>query len=741
MSSLSLSLRSFVLVFLSVQLLFLSSSLATATTYYFSSTLGSDSNSGTSTSSPYKTFTPLYNIASSLVNGDSVLFCQGDSWYNSFIPSKVSGVTYSSYECHAGVTTKPVISSGIQLPAIWTTSPTDSNLLVANISPTSGNYDSSAMNPAVGIRALWVGATRYWAARYPNTLQANITYGQTGEFFMPTSQYVNGYTMYCSELTQRPDYWVGATIYIRILNYEYQSAVVTGSGPGYVTFDTYISGGGGFFFENGGRSETMRSSFLLHADNPGEWWMNRQAGQLYVYPADEATRAGLLSGSIVVSYSYFTSSAGFVNYGGVSSTVQNLAFQYSYHGIENLGNGVMTITNNLVAHNQAFGIYAAAAGSSSTITYNTVIDTESDCISANIPNGLIAYNSVSQCGVYAGWGGSQTQNGITSWLGTISNNYIDAVGYIGINPNGASTISNNVISNVMLVLNDGGGIYGYSSGDLQISGNVLSGAWGNYASYYSPTIAVCVYLDYGSNNNWVQNNTCSNSAQCIQVNAGSDAYILHNSCQSPGIYFNGFGNSMQVVSNLVATTGTNGNLQNPLVRLTAPDYSQTSLGTVGSVFSNNVYCINTYSAYSYDYLWQLQLSEGTNRYNYFSDWVASEAGYFPNWEADSVGYYMCNEANTIWSYVTSDAATDISSQLYGQFQASKIATENKQKIIAIVVPVVVVSLLILVAAFLSAYLYKRYKASKIVEVSQMDHSKIIGSTPNIELYSTVDVTV
>ncbi|MFL6353463.1 MAG: hypothetical protein ACJ74Z_16660, partial [Bryobacteraceae bacterium] len=85
--------------------LFLFITQAFGTTYYVSSSSGSDSNNGTSASSPWKTVTKVNGHA--YAAGDSILFKRGDTWAGSPNFSKtlkttsagVSGkqITYGSY--------------------------------------------------------------------------------------------------------------------------------------------------------------------------------------------------------------------------------------------------------------------------------------------------------------------------------------------------------------------------------------------------------------------------------------------------------------------------------------------------------------------------------------------------------------------------------------------------------------------------------------------------------------------
>eukprot|EP00483_Globobulimina_turgida_P004131 UN04139 len=75
-------------------------SVATSTNYYVSSTSGSDSNSGTSSNSPWKTFINIKTLK--LSDGDQLLLKCNDDWYEQLYiknarGSKSNPVTISSY--------------------------------------------------------------------------------------------------------------------------------------------------------------------------------------------------------------------------------------------------------------------------------------------------------------------------------------------------------------------------------------------------------------------------------------------------------------------------------------------------------------------------------------------------------------------------------------------------------------------------------------------------------------------
>ena len=105
-----------------IALLFFASSLQ-ATIYYVDATNGSDSNNGTSESTPWKTLSKINNMASNFAPGDEIKLKCGETWKGERIRSTnhASGtaaapITYTSY----GSGAKPIIDIIIAQSPNWT---------------------------------------------------------------------------------------------------------------------------------------------------------------------------------------------------------------------------------------------------------------------------------------------------------------------------------------------------------------------------------------------------------------------------------------------------------------------------------------------------------------------------------------------------------------------------------------------------------------------------------------------
>ncbi len=86
---------------------------SSGTTYYVDSNLGSDSNNGTSPSTPWKTIAHVQSVLTNFAPGDQILFARGDVWSEELDLSNIHGsssspITFGNY----GSGSLPVIDGG-----------------------------------------------------------------------------------------------------------------------------------------------------------------------------------------------------------------------------------------------------------------------------------------------------------------------------------------------------------------------------------------------------------------------------------------------------------------------------------------------------------------------------------------------------------------------------------------------------------------------------------------------------
>jgi hypothetical protein len=666
-----------------------------ATSYYFSASTGRDSNTGTSPSSPWQT-TGKFNDALSnrMSPGDMVYFCQGDVWLYAHLSVNSHGVTFDSYQCRQGQTDKPVISTAVQ-PATgsWRRVGT-SDILVTN-------FDQSVMSS--GVQAVWVDNVRYVTARFPALLNPvnTMTVGQTtwgldGEFLRASR--VDGNTIYSNDINQGTDYWKGAAIYVRVLNYAYLQFNVVASGPGFVTLHAAPGNAAGFFLTY--TSDVSAANTHLQVNNAGEFSFDTKTGLMYLYPLNSGVASRIISGAQPVSVLMNGLPAPIVVQGGIRDVViRNMAFRWSAAGIQTLSNGALTISRNDVLNVAGYGIFTQRVGAI-TIDNNYVFDAESSCISSQTTT-KVTLNTVRQCGLYAGLGVWQATNGINCAGGECSYNSVNLVGYIGIAPTQRAFVNSNKIDWAMMTLNDGGAIYGYGSGMAGVSlySNIVTNVVGNYASWQQWQIAPCYYLDATS---YVQlyNNTCTSAPSCVQMNAGNGHLVFSNVCNAPGMYINQAVAPSTFIGNLVATTGTNTNLQNSLHRVQAPDRN-----TYNDIMTtaDNVYCIP--QGADRNYLFQM-VKQGLNvRYYAFEDWKNAVLPSAPAWERGTAVYTSCRGLRA--TFVGNEISTlpgDISSK-----------SSNNMLAVEVAVPIVLVVAVLIAIVVGFAY---RVHRSKTVQTQE-----------------------
>src|SRR5215470_11434029 len=161
------ALRFFVAVFLAPCLLMLSAAYCFAeTTYYVDSVAGSDTYSGTSASSPWRTIAKVN--ATSFAPGDHILFKRGDTWRELLSPHS-SGEAGSPIVIDAyGTGSTPVLTGANLVPQnAWTLcSGCQSNVWHATIStrPNIVLLNGARGNEKTSISGLSVAGDWYWAS-------------------------------------------------------------------------------------------------------------------------------------------------------------------------------------------------------------------------------------------------------------------------------------------------------------------------------------------------------------------------------------------------------------------------------------------------------------------------------------------------------------------------------------------------------------------------------------------------
>ena len=425
------------------------------TTYYVSSSMGSDSYNGQSsavsgTNGPWRTLAAISNR--SFRPGDIILLRRGDTWSETLTVS-TSGITIGAY----GSGSDPVIN-GANVITGWSLYNSSRNIWVASVSAT-GN-----------VNQVFVDGERQTIARWPNSGWQKISVTSSGNTSLQSTV-----------LNQSTDYWKGCNVIYRY-NWAFSEANITASSPGNnsISFTGAPSGyipqkDWGFYIE--GKLEEL--------DIPGEYFFNVSNRLLYVaLPVGKSPSNSKIEAS-VREYGISATSKNNV-------TIQNLRIINAGNtGIYFFNSSNNQVLNCKVEYSKRNGIdIRRTSGTMSNITIDGCNISEVDgggprfaagiMVEGFISNVVISNNNLEDIssdlvsprwgsGIYIGAGVSNS---------TILNNSITRTSKNGIHlssQSGPTRIAYNTLHNCITLLDDAGGIYmnGNQTGTI-VEYNILS---------------------------------------------------------------------------------------------------------------------------------------------------------------------------------------------------------------------------------------------------------------------------
>jgi len=489
-------MKDIIILILCLACLLLPQAMCLGATYYcVDATNGNDNNDGLSLGSAWKTIAKVNS--QTFRPGDSVLFKRGEVWRERLIvPSSGKAgapITFAAY----GTGEKPEIN-GADVITEW--SLYKGNIYVANVSSK--------------VTQLFVDGEKQVKARWPNSGWLNID-ANSG----------NNISLYSNSLTQPDNYWVGATIAIKTQPFWIEVRTVGANTMHTITWDYDLEYGTprkdyGFYLE--GEVEEI--------DIPGEWCYS--TGKVYLCMAGGDNPGNHLIQGSVRNYGIGISVKKYVDVEGITirypSTygieitypnhiyVRDNVILFSERGINVYSPGspydYIYINNNRISDTRGCGI-GVWGSNYCEITNNELIDIASDEISPRWG-----------CGIWVG-----NVNNLV-----VSGNRVDRVSYGGIYAGGDQvTISHNVISNCLLFLGDGGGIY--TAGNrtyFHITNNIVSNVVGNLEGTPSSDpegSGVGIYLDEISSGYEVAGNIVFDCDLGIQLHRAYNNTVVNNS--------------------------------------------------------------------------------------------------------------------------------------------------------------------------------------------------------------------
>ncbi len=451
--------------------------LVQATVYYVSPS-GSDTNNGTSTSTPWRTISKVNSLGSSLHAGDQVLFLRGSMWREKLnVPnsgSTASKITFGAY----GTGAEPIISGSVA---------------VTNWTLHSGNIWKATVTSAV--KQVYFNGTMQNLARYPNTgwLRTDVS---------------NSTSTTDAALTQGSSYWNGATMVLRTTNWSYDTAFVTANSGTTLTHTSTGNNNGaqqwGYFLRNK----------LSQLDAAGEWFYDKPTSTLYFWCPGNANPASNLVEAAVLDFGIYFS------YQRHDIIVTNLAFQHQIDASVRLSGTYNVEVSYCKMQDTQRAIYST--GATQNIHHNTITRNYQTAVYLLDNNSTFSYNTFTDICLWPGlgennWGYFGLRCNGTGMV--VSDNRFQNTGYIGMVIEKNTLAERNVVRNPLAILNDGGGIAIDNADGMILRRNIVLDAVGNTESVapeYTNFFPVAHGIYFGNisiKNTLVEYNTVANCSK------------------------------------------------------------------------------------------------------------------------------------------------------------------------------------------------------------------------------------
>ncbi len=467
-----------------------------ATNYYFSVSGDDVKNTGLSSASPWKSLEKLNSMMIRLQPGDSVLFCRGDV-FTGEVKITQSGTRQSViYIGTYGKGEKPVFDGTTKVPG-W-------KAVARN------KWESTNGVGVDNLTNLFINGVKQAHGRWPNANTANKGY--------LSMKWASGSTRLSSKSIPDASVWQGADLVVRTNRWVVDwSPILETSGDTITIRPTNykIDPGFGFFICN--HPNTL--------DQQGEWCFNRLSRKIMLYSEKNPQ---LLDVTIPVTENLVSI------LGQKYITIENLVLKGSSGNslqIDRSENIIIRNTEILQSGNSA--VWAEKC-KSTLFEDNKVMNANNNGVMFNECNSTVLRRNLIK---NTGLNPAVAVHGSTSFIGLgiygskalMEYNRIDSTGYIGLRFDGDSMmVRHNVISNLCLVKDDGGGIYTWNGNsparvEQKIIGNIVYNSIGAGCGT-NDTLSVSaegIYIDDGSVNVDVIGNTI--------YKCGNNGLFIHNS--------------------------------------------------------------------------------------------------------------------------------------------------------------------------------------------------------------------
>jgi parallel beta-helix repeat protein len=504
-------------------------SVCTACTRFVDATGGLDTNAGTSSSAPWKTLAAVN--AAPLAAGDDVCFKRGEVFSGALTVGKSGAVGNPIRFASYGAGKKPVLT-GFSTLRGWTAT-------------TAGIWKAPCPSCGARVAAVIIDGANTAMGRTPNLGDANGGYlsyeatigtpnADSGGYY--ATPYTGVLGIVDQQLPASPS-WTGAEVVIRKIHYVLDRERVTShTGTNVVYQNPLVSGGylgvpgWGYFFQDS----------LQTLDQPGEWYFDPAAKELHVFfgaagPGSSVVEASSVDTLVTVhghDHVAFDGLAlrganarGFLVDTATDVTIRSADILFSgATALYASGTDGLTLESSLLQDSNNTGVYVRASR-----------------------NAVVRSNVVRRTGVLRGGGAAHAEDGnhtgimiggigVTDINTLVEGNLVEDVGYNGIHFVASGvTLKNNVIQRYNLLLDDGGGIYTWRSGQTYVNrkivGNIVLDGRGAPDGQPTPATLLSsgIYLDNASNDVEVTDNTVAGAANAgLFENYATDIKISGN---------------------------------------------------------------------------------------------------------------------------------------------------------------------------------------------------------------------
>jgi gliding motility-associated-like protein len=425
--------------------LILSWQVASAATYYISSTEGDDTRTAAeaqNAATPWKTLSKLSAIT--LQPGDQVLLKRGDDFRETYTVKR------------SGTSGNPIIFSaygaGTDYPKV------KGSNLITGWTPSSFNPSVYYAQVTYAVKDFFANGKRQTSARFPNTgwLKVDAMNGKTG--------------LTDAALTQGSGYFNNAKVRIRTRDWAYEVRTIATYTSGQITFNRAIK------YESGKDFSYYIDGLLSLLDAPGEWYYDAAQGRVYYWPEAGGSPADLkIEGQ--------DRDAGInVDWGQSFVTIQQLEFAHHNKSISVPNNNNTVEIKNCYFHDIT-STAIGHGGINGRIESNLIVDCLHRGVQAFADNFVMRENDIKNIGIVPGYGVTDELNGEWSAIALsasgkdvkVSYNRIDKVGYLGMEVGGLNMlVEKNLVQNCLYTLNDGSAIsIPFAGSDMTFRNNFM----------------------------------------------------------------------------------------------------------------------------------------------------------------------------------------------------------------------------------------------------------------------------